>query len=171
MFRVERWLELCHLDGYYGALVAFVAQTSTCTVHCLLHILCSQQSEDNGNVVGGIQASDTLRNTLTDVVKVRRFTTDNTSQHDNCIVTIVQCHLTGSVNQLERTGNRLYVNVLRQSAMLFKSRDTAVKQCSCDFRIPFSHHNAENQAELYSDRFLVAIAYFADARSMYLSMV
>ena len=83
-------------------------------------VLTAEQSEYYGNVVGSIQSGNTLCYSLTDVVEVRCFTTNHTTQHDDSIITVVECHLACTINQLKGTWHCLYVDVLRQGTMLFQ---------------------------------------------------
>ena len=71
------------------------------------------------------------------------LSTDDASQDDNGIIAVVAGHLTGTVNKLERAGNGLDDDVLRQCTVLFERGDRTIEQCASDFRIPFSHHNTE----------------------------
>ena len=74
--------------------------------------------DDDGNVVGCIQTGNALSDTLTDIVEVRGLTTDDTPQDNDGIITIVEGHLTGTVDELKRTGNSLDMDILRKSTML-----------------------------------------------------
>jgi hypothetical protein len=69
--------EFRHLDGYYGTLVAFIAQAATGTVLCLLEVFSCQQSEYDGNAACGVQPGYACRYALTDVVEMGRLATDD----------------------------------------------------------------------------------------------
>ena len=85
-----------------------------------------------------------MGDTLTDVVEVGCLATDNAAQHDDGIVAVVECHLTGTVDKFERTGYRLDMDVLGQCAVLFQCADTAFEQGARNLRVPLSHDDAEN---------------------------
>ena len=173
---INGFLELGHLDGYYGTLVAFVAQTSTSTIHSLLHIFRGEQSVDYGDVASSIQTGYTCGDTLTDIVEVGRLATNDRAEDDDSIVAVVERHLVSTIDEFEGAGNSLHMDVLRQRTMTLQGRNAAVEQRPSNFGVPLGIPNIMLEASgtfstLYSERFLVAIAYLADARSMYLSMV
>ena len=135
--------ELRHLDGYHGTLAALVSQLTASAILRLFKVVGGQQTEHYGDSARGVQAGDTLGDTLTDVVEVRGLATDDAAEDDDGIVTIVERHLMRTVNQLERARNGLYVDVLRQRTVLFERGDAAIEQRTSDFGIPLRHDHAE----------------------------
>ena len=75
---------------------------------------------------------------------MRCLATNNGTEDDNGIVTVVERHLVSTVDQLEASRNGLHMDVLRQGAMLLKRRDTTIEQSPRNLRIPFSHNDTEN---------------------------
>ena len=77
---------------------------------------------------------------------------DDTTEDDHGIVTVIKCHLMGSVDQFEGTGNGLHVNVLRQGTVFLKCRDTAFEQRARNLWIPLGHDDAEDHVRRVGDR-------------------
>ena len=86
-------LEVDHLDGCYGAFVTFIAQTTTGTVFCLLHIVGGNQTVDDRDVGCGIQVSDALGSTGTNIIEVRSVATNYASDSNDCIHLTALNHL------------------------------------------------------------------------------
>ena len=150
--------ELSHLDSHYSTLIAFISQPSTCTVFSLLQVIGGQKSKDYWNVIGGIETCNTLRDSLTDVIKMRSLTADDTAEDDDSIITVVEGHLAGTVNQFERTWHGFHMYILRQSAVLLECINTPLKQGACDFRIPLSNNDAEDHVRCIGDFREVVVA-------------
>ena len=136
-------LELRHLDSVDSALVTLVAQLATAAVLGLLQVVGGEETIDNRNLLCCIEACDAIGNTLADVIEVRSLTTNHATQDDDSVVSAIENHLMSAVNQLEASGNSLYVDVLRQSSVLLQCLNGSVKQSSGYLRIPFCHNNAE----------------------------
>ena len=136
-------LEFRHLYGVYGAFVALVAEPSSAAVLCLLQVVGCQQTVDYGDFALCVELGYAVCHALADVVEVRSFAADNAAEDYYCVVSAVERHLVCAVDEFEAARNGLYVNVLRQCAVLFEGFHSSVKQRACDFRIPLSHHDAE----------------------------
>ena len=151
-------LELCHFDGDYGAFIALVTEAASAAVFGLLEVVGGKKTKHHGNSARRIQAGDTLGDTLTDIVEVGRLTTDNTSQDDHSIVAVVERHLVGTVDQLERAGNGLHMDILGQGSVLLEGGYTAIEQGACDLRIPLGHHHTERHVRCIGHGVEVVIA-------------
>ena len=136
-------LEFCHLYGVYGAFVALVAEPSAATVFGLLQVVSGEQTVDYGDFALGVELGNAVGDALADVVEVRCFAADDAAENYYCVISAVERHLVGAVDKLETAGDGLYVDVLRQCAVLFEGLHRPVEQRSCDFRIPFRYHYAE----------------------------
>ena len=92
------WLEFCHLDGDDGALITLVAETASRTILGLLHVLCGQQTEDNGNVVRRVESGNALGDSLTDVVEMGSLAADDAAEDNDGVIAVVERHLVRSVD-------------------------------------------------------------------------
>ena len=90
LLSILKLLELSHFNSVNSTFVTFVAQSAAASVLCLLEVFRGQQSVDNGNVTGGVEAGNALCDTLTDVVEVWRLATNDTSQDDDGVITVVE---------------------------------------------------------------------------------
>ena len=140
----SRGLELCHLDGYDGALVALVAEAASGADECLLHVVGGEQAEDHGDVVCGVEACNALRDALTDVVEMGCLAADDAAEDDDGVIAVVESHLKSSIDELEGAGNSLHMDVLGQRAMLLEGAAATLKQGSGDFGVPLADDDAEN---------------------------
>ncbi len=136
-------LEFRHFNRHYGTFVALVSESSAGAFLRLLQGVGGEQAVDDGNLALGVEAGDAVGDTLADVVEMGRFATDDAAEDNHGVVTSVQAHLVGSVDELKAARNGLYVDVFGQRAVLFERGDGSFEQGSRDFRIPFRHHDAE----------------------------
>ena len=136
-------LELSHFDGVNCALVPLVSEPSATAVLCLLQVVRGEQPVDDGDVLCGVEMRNAVGDPLADIVEVRCLSPDDASEDDDGIESVVLGHLLRSVDQLEAAGNRLDVDVLRESAMLLKCLDGSVKESIGDFRIPLGYDDAK----------------------------
>lgn len=111
-------LELCHFYRNDSALITLVTMFPSCTVLGLLQVIGRKQTIYNGNITSGVHTGYTLGNTLTDIVEMGCLTTNHTTQDDNSVISVVKCHLVSAIDQLERAGNGLDMDILWQGAML-----------------------------------------------------
>ena len=102
--------EINHLDGCHSTFVAFVSQLSSAAVFCLLHVVGSNQTVDNGNVLSGIKPGESRGSTLTDVIEVRSVTSNHTTDGNYGIEWQLR-HLLCTIDEFEtaRHGHDFYV--------------------------------------------------------------
>lgn len=104
-------IEVGHFDGGYRSLVAFIAVYATSSVDGLLHGIVRQQTKDEGNLLGQVELRDALGNSRTDVFKMRRIPTYDTTQNDDSIHIVPICNDSGTKDKLKTAWNPLYDNV------------------------------------------------------------
>ena len=82
-------LEFRHLDGIYGTLVPLVPEPSTTAVLCLLQVVCGEKTIDDGDVLCGVEVCNAVCDTLADVVEMRGFAPDDTSEDDDGVESVI----------------------------------------------------------------------------------
>ena len=68
---------------------------------------------------------------------------NDTSEDNDSVKAIILAHLLSAINEFKASRNSLYMNILRNSAVLLKSTDATVKECACYIVIPFSNDDPE----------------------------
>ena len=132
-----------HLDGSYGALIALVAKHTATSLLGLLHCVASQQAINDGDFACSIQLSQTLRSTLTDIVKMRSVAFDDASDSYNGIYLTRVYKGRRTKDKLEATGNGLNKDILLLSTMKGQRIKSALQKGACDFTVPFAYHDTE----------------------------
>ena len=80
---------------------------------------------------------------LTDIVKMRCFTADNTSKNNNSIETVILSHHLCTINEFKATRNSLNMNILWNSTMLLECLYSTIKQGTSNLRIPLSYNDTK----------------------------
>lgn len=94
-------LELSHFDSIDSTFIAFVTQSASATILGLLQVIGGQQAIDDGDAARGIKACDAGSYSLADVVKVGCFSTNDTAENNDGIVTVVERHLVSPVDEFK----------------------------------------------------------------------
>ena len=97
-------LEFCHFDSVDSALVTLVAQLAAAAILRLLEVVGGEKSVDDRDFLCGIEARNTVGDTLADIVEVRSLATNHTTQDDDSIVAAIEHHLMGAVDKLGSYG-------------------------------------------------------------------
>src|SRR5574344_32011 len=87
--------------------------------------------------------SDSCCYTLADVIEVRGVSTNDTSQDDDGIKSIVFCHLLFTIDKFKTSRNSFNMDVLRKRTVLFQCFYSTFKQGPCNFRVPFRNNDTE----------------------------
>ena len=108
-----------------------------------------------------------------------RLATDNTSEDDDGIKSVVLGHLLCAVNQLKAARHGLYVDVLGQCAILLQGGHRTIEQRVGYLLVPFSHYYAEAHVAGVGHIGYILVGevveccshdYFSSRRWMYLSI-
>ena len=91
-------LKLCHFDGHDSTFVALVTQPSAGPILGLLKVVGGQQPIDHGNAARCVKPCYSSRNPFTNVIEMWGFAPDDASQDDDGIISIVECHLVGTID-------------------------------------------------------------------------
>lgn len=94
-------LELSHFDGIDSTFIAFVTQSASATILGLLQVIGGQQTINDGYAARGVKACDAGSYSLADVIKVGCFSTNDTAENNDGIVTVVERHLVSPVDEFK----------------------------------------------------------------------